>query len=171
MMLGSDESSFEQLFEKYWERLYNICFHYLLDSDIAAELVQDIFRSIWERRDTLLVKTSMENYLVRAARLKAFEHLRNVSIQKRNFEEVGYLSVGSDNYTENQVYYDALSEKVSNVVSELPPQCQKVYRLSREQGMNNRQIALSLDISEKTVENQITRALRVLRTELAAYLE
>lgn len=162
----NDESVFERIFLEHWERMYNICFHFVGDTAVAEELVQDIFRSLWERRDNLLIDIGVENYLVRAARLKSFEHLRNTAIEARNLREISYAAPAAENHTENLVYYNALTEQVGRIVGALPEQCQKVFRMSRENGMNNKQIAHSLAISEKTVENQITKALRTLRLHL-----
>ncbi|SEI38796.1 RNA polymerase sigma-70 factor, ECF subfamily [Dyadobacter sp. SG02] len=162
----NDESVFERIFLEYWERMYDICFHFVGDRAVAEELVQDIFRSLWERRDSLLIDTGIENYLVKAARLKSFEHLRNTAIETRNLREISYSASAAGNHTENLVYYNALTEQVGRIVNALPEQCQKVFRMSRENGMNNKQIAHSLAISEKTVENQITKALRTLRLHL-----
>jgi RNA polymerase sigma-70 factor (ECF subfamily) len=162
----NDESVFERIFLEHWERMYNICFHFVGNTAVAEELVQDIFRSLWERRDNLLIDTGIENYLVRAARLKSFEHLRNAATETRNLREISYATSVAENQTENLVYYNALTEQVGRIVSALPEQCQRVFRMSRENGMNNKQIAHSLAISEKTVENQITKALRTLRLHL-----
>ncbi|SDF79318.1 RNA polymerase sigma-70 factor, ECF subfamily [Dyadobacter soli] len=162
----NDESVFERIFLGYWERMYNICFRFVGDSAVAEELVQDIFRSLWERRDSLLIDTGIENYLVRAARLKSFEYLRNTAVETRNLREMAFTTSSYENHTENLVHYNALSEQVGRIVNALPEQCQRVFRMSRENGMNNKQIAHSLAISEKTVENQITKALRTLRLHL-----
>lgn len=162
----NDESVFERIFLEYWEKMYNTCFHFTGDGAIAEELVQDIFRSLWERRDNLLIDNGIENYLVRAARLKSFEYLRNAAIETRNLREISYTTPATENHTENLIYYNALTEQVGRIVNALPEQCQRVFRMSRENGMNNKEIAHSLAISEKTVENQITKALRTLRLHL-----
>lgn len=166
----NDESVFERIFLEYWEKMYNICCHFTCDGAVAEELVQDIFRSLWERRDNLLIDTGIENYLVRAARLKSFEYLRNNATETRNLLEIAYTTPVAENHTENLIYYNALTEQIGRIVNALPEQCQRVFRMSRENGMNNKQIAHSLAISEKTVENQITKALRTLRLHLGTDL-
>lgn len=165
----SDERVFERIFLDYWEKMFNICFHFTRCSDVSEELVQEIFRAVWERRETIELHGEIGPYLTRAARLKSFEHLRNVAIREKNLAEVLYTTSCADNYTENLVHYNALTEQLQCVVNALPEQCQKVFRMSREQGMNNKQIAHSLAISEKTVESQITKALRLLRLHLDTY--
>nr|WP_295929011.1 RNA polymerase sigma-70 factor [uncultured Dyadobacter sp.] len=162
----SDESVFERVFLDYWEKMFNICFHFTRDADVSEELVQEIFRSVWERRESLGLRGEIGPYLTRAARLKSFEHLRNAAIRERNLAAIRDVTSPAVNYTENTVHYNALIEQIHHVVNALPEQCRKVFRLSREHGMNNKQIAHSLAISEKTVENQLTKALRVLRLHL-----
>ena len=163
-----DKYSFEKLYDLYWEKVFAVCYNNIGDVECAKEMVQDIFKSLWERRDELELQ-KVENYLLRAAKFKAFEYIRNkVSRQKHN--ELQLLGCSfSSNCTEEQILFNNLKEKVDILVDTLPCQCKKVYKMSREQGMNTREIAGLLQISERAVEYHITKAMGRLKDGLSSY--
>jgi len=161
--------TFELLYEEYWSKVYAICYNNLRDSEAARELVQDIFRSVWERRDDLQI-TDCGRYLIRAAKLKTFEYIRNKVSQQKHLENSLQSVSTSINSTEEQVHFNELKSQVNTLVDTLPPQCKRVFKLSREQGFSNRDIAGQLLISERAVEYHITKALGVLKMSLSAFL-
>jgi len=131
-------------------------------------MVQDIFKSLWERREKLELE-NVGNYLIRAAKFKTFEYIRNKVSQQKHLcikhQECSYAS----NCTEERVHYNNLREKVNVLVDTLPCQCRRVYKMSREEGLSNKEIASALLISERAVEYHITKALSVLRLNLSGY--
>lgn len=164
-----DEQSFRELYVQHWEKVFAVCYSNLQDREVAKGMVQDIFKSLWERRDELEISPPVERYLVRSAKFKVFEYLRNNKIRQEHDSQVVALTTTSANYTENEVFYNGLKEKLSNLVDRLPAQCKNVFRLSRERGMSNKEIASNLLISERAVEYHITRALSTLKTNLPEY--
>jgi len=156
------------VYNLYWEKVYAVCYNNIREIEPAKEMVQDIFKSLWERRDELELE-NVNNYLIRAAKFKTFEYIRNkVSQQKHvclKYQDCSH----STNCTEEQVLYTNLQEKVNILVDTLPCQCKRVYKMSREQGLNNREIASSLLITERAVEYHITKALRMLKSNLSEY--
>ncbi|MVM34118.1 RNA polymerase sigma-70 factor [Spirosoma sp. HMF4905] len=164
-----DEQSFREIYLQHWEQVFNVCYSNLRDVEVAKGMVQDIFKSLWERRDELEITTSIERYLVRSAKFKVFEHLRNSKIRQEYAAECITHKSTASNSTENDVLYNNLKEKVSNLVETLPAQCRNVFRMSREQGLSNKEIASLLLISERAVEYHITRALSTLKTNLSEY--
>lgn len=164
-----NRQTFELLYDEHWGKVYGICYNNLRDVEAARELVQDIFRSLWERREELQI-TDIGRYLVRAAKLKTFEYIRNKVSQQKHIETKLKTIATYTNGTEEQVLYNDLKSQVNTAVDTLPPQCKKVYKLSREQGLSNRDIANQLLISERAVEYHITKALGVLRINLSSFL-
>ncbi|MCF2492922.1 MULTISPECIES: RNA polymerase sigma-70 factor [Dyadobacter] len=165
-----DEITFKELYQLHWERVFAVCYNNLQDVEVAKGMVQEIFKSLWERRQELEITVSVERYLLRAAKLKVFEHLRNTKVRREHIQHIRMLECGSAHCTENDVMYNSLKEKVSGLVDTLPNQCRKVFKLSREQGLSNREISQSLLISERAVEYHITRALSTLKANLTEYL-
>lgn len=149
--------------------MYRVCFRYVGDTETAKELVQDIFKSIWERKDELVIETDLESYLMKALKFRVFTYVR----QQVNQEKYAtYLVAEQDhfiNYTERQVLFTSLAEHINELVGKLPERCREVFRLSREKGLANKQIADKLTISEKAVEKQLSKALLFLRERLSEY--
>lgn len=163
-----DQASFERAYDLYWEKIFSVCYNNIKELEPAKGMVQDIFKSLWERRDELELQ-NVEHYLVRAAKFKVFEYIRNkVSRQKHNEFQAMDCRVTS-NCTEEQVLFNDLKEKVNLLVDTLPCQCKRVYKMSREQGMSNKEIAGLLYISERAVEYHITKAMSRLKLGLASY--
>lgn len=163
------QDSFEAIYKCHWKQVYAICFNNLKETEPAKELVQDIFKSLWERREELELE-NVGHYLIRAAKLKTFEYIRNKVNRQQHLENKQRAVFSSTNCTEEQVLYKDLQEKVGEVVETLPSQCQKVYKMSREKGMSNKEIACSLVISERAVEYHISRAMSTLKMRLSYFL-
>lgn len=163
---GINETTFEKIYHNYWKNVFGIVFHYTRDEEIAEEISQDLFAAIWEKRDHLIIKTSIWQYLSRAAKLEAFEYLRT-SINHREHIDCAVRNIcQSHNCTEEQVLFNELTANISNLVEMLPCRCRQVYRMSQEQGFSNKEIAAGLMISEKTVEYHLHKAFSFLRSSL-----
>jgi RNA polymerase sigma-70 factor (ECF subfamily) len=167
-LIKIDKQSFEMAYELYWEKVFAVCYNNIKEVEPAKGMVQEIFKSLWERRAELEIE-KIEHYLIRSAKFKTFEYIRNkVNRQKHNEFQVMDCSVSS-NCTEEQVLFNNLKEKVNLLVDTLPCQCKRVYKMSREQGMSNKEIASLLVISERAVEYHITKAMSRLKVGLANY--
>ncbi len=149
--------------------MYGIIFHYTRDEEIAEEISQDLFASIWERRKKIILKTTIEQYLHRAAKLEAFDYLRTSNSHREHINCALKSICGSKNCTEEQVFFNELNGNLNQLVAELPCRCREVYRLSQDQGKNNKTIASLLLISEKTVEYHLYKAMNYLRNNLQEY--
>ena len=163
-----DKHSFEKAYELYWDKVLAVCYNNIREIEPAKGMVQDIFRSLWERRTELEIE-NIEHYLIRSAKFKAFEFIRNkTSRQKHNEFQMMDCSTAS-NCTEEQILFNDLKEKVDNLVDTLPCQCKRVFKMSREQGMSNKEIASLLTISERAVEYHITKATSKLKLGLTNF--
>lgn len=165
-----DPQTFTRVYEQYFKKVFGICYHYTQDVESSRELAQEIFHSLWERREHLNLKLGFEPYLVKAAKYKVIDHLRKKAIQEKHnacvFSELCHV----ENCTENQILYKHLNDKVDQLVDTMPCKCQEVYIMSREKGYSIKEIASALLISEKTVKNHMNRALTFLRQHLQEYL-
>jgi len=164
--LRIDRKTFETVYNLYWEKVYAVCYNGIREVEPAREMVQDIFKSLWERRDELELD-NVKNYLIRAAKFKTFDYIRDKGSQQKHLCSKYQDCPNSSNCTEELVLFNNLQEKVNILVDTLPCQCKRVFKMSREQGLTNREIASSLLISERAVEYHISKALGVLRSNLS----
>ncbi|MEM6265269.1 MAG: sigma-70 family RNA polymerase sigma factor [Bacteroidota bacterium] len=165
----STKKGFEWLYNTFWEKVFTVCYHSTEDLELSREMTQDIFKSIWQRRDSLEIWKSHEHYLVRAAKLKVAEHFRNQTIRKKHYTLATQNYQEAANSTEQDVNYTLLVEELNILVEQLSPQCKKVFKMSREHGMSNKEIATDLQVSERAVEYHISKALNFLRQQLPEY--
>lgn len=165
-----DEKAFKYLFDTYFVPLCRFMALYLKDRQEVEELALTIFMNLWENRATLILKISFKAYLFQAARNRCLNALRDkkktVSIEES--EEYAY-----DLSTDTSVEMEELNRLIEEAVYSLSDRCRQVYRKSREESKTNQQIAEEMDISVKTVEAQITKALKHIKKFLGeqyAYL-
>lgn len=153
-------SSFADLFQDYWQRMYLFALKTTEDEDDAKEIVQDVFKSLWERREVLVIK-DVERYLLRSVKLRTLEHIRNKVRRERHHDCIRAESPIS--YEEDFIGLKELRSKLNNIIETLPQRCKHVFQMSRDQGMSNKEIARELLITERAVEYHISRALVTLR--------
>ena len=165
-----EEHVFRKLFDTYWKSLFISAFRVLNDKKICEEIVQDIFIGIWKNRKSLEIKVSLENYLFSCVRYQVFNQFRKnqKNLRAELFENLEQRCTYEN--PESEMLYDELVQKVDSIVEKLPEKCRVVYKMSREEQFSYKEISNKLNISPKTVENHITKALFVLRTSLGGFL-
>lgn len=161
-----DESAFHSLFDLHWKRLVAFCQYHTNDNEIAMDIVQDIFCSLWNRKDTLQVHGDIEHYLYRAARLKISDFFREKYKQNNQQVCLSQAACNLVNNTEETIYYRDLDRFIEGLVNKLPCRCKQIYTLSRNSGLRIPEIASQLNLSEKTVEAHLTKALRFLKENI-----
>lgn len=167
LLANGDEGAFAEIYHRYWKLLFSIAANKIGDLADAEEAVQDVFVGLWKRREEVYVRQSIKSYLAGAIKYQVYDRLDKKYRMRRKQQSLQQeqLVVPS---VEEQYNLIALQEQLQDAAAQLPERCRLVYELSREAGLSNREIAEALDIAEKTVENQMTRALKHLRTSLKA---
>ena len=150
--------------------MYQIGCSQLEDAEATKEIIQEIFKSLWERKDSLEVQGSIENYLLKALKYRVIDHFRALVSKDRLYKKVISDYSDEDCYTDNELAFNELKRRVDTVVSKLSPQCRRAYKMSREEGLSNKEIASSLSISERAVAYHIANAIALLRDGLHDYL-
>ncbi|MGX5819009.1 RNA polymerase sigma-70 factor [Chitinophaga lutea] len=162
LLAAGSEEAFTELYNRYWKRLFALAAAKLGDMADAEETVQEIFVSLWNRRASLQVHTGLERYLAVSVKYRVIKALarrqreRSIDAQAPSFDL-------ADHSTQQWLDFDELQERLEALVQGLPEKCQLVYRLSREKGYSQQQIAETLHISEKTVEAHLGKAIKTLR--------
>lgn len=167
LLVNNDQEAFEQLYERHWFELYRSGLHILKDADAAKDIVQDVFVWLWENRATLHI-TYLQAYLKAAVRFKVANYIRSGNIRHHFFDELArFPSDPSAPTGDERIELKELQQVIHDSVLQLPEKCREVYCLSREEGLSNREIAERMGISVKTVEAQMTIALKRLQTRLS----
>lgn len=161
-----DAIAFEEIYNRYWLKLYSSAYKRLNKREQAQEIVQDLFTSFWLNRTHLKIHTSLQGYLFSSIKYSVLNYKRAESVRTTYSEAYILADDFYDNSTEEYISYRDLKETVDNGINKLPPKCRNVFELSRNQYKTNREIAQLMGISEKTVENHLTKALRVLRLSM-----
>jgi RNA polymerase sigma-70 factor (ECF subfamily) len=165
-ILRNDAKAFETLFERYWGEVYSTAFSYLKDKEACSEIVQDIFLNIWQKRNEFKIN-SFKNYLTSAARYHVYKRLKAKKASAILYiEDYDFIKIqGSGaNYADANMAYQELEQSVETSLNNLPKRCREIFILSRMNNLTNDEIAEQLGISKRTVENQITHALKFLRS-------
>lgn len=162
--------AFEQIYQSHWSDLYNYAYNILRDKLICEEIVQETFFSLWAKRQELKITHSLRAYLFRAVKFQTLNYMRSEKV-KRNYAAnyVSFKNLSFDNSNEENIHLSDLKNRVETEISKLPEKCQQIFRLSRNEHQSIKNIADLLNISHKTVENQLTKALKQLRSSLGQF--
>jgi RNA polymerase sigma-70 factor, ECF subfamily len=164
------KAAFENLFNTWYSRLCSYANGFLHDLDASEEVVQEVMLKIWINRDSIVINSSMQSYLFRAVRNGCMNVIKHVNI-KEIYKDYKQQEVESwIRSQEDEIIASELELQIRKAIDGLPLERRKIFILSRYEGLTYQQIANKLNISVKTVENQMGKALRSLREELAEYL-
>jgi len=165
-----DITAFEMLFRTYYQPLCQYAFTFLRDKEDAEEIVQSTFLMVWEKRETLSIRTSVKPYLYAMVRNACLNVIKHQKIKQKHAGEEIALADRSHDAVAQTVASNELEHRINMAVEELPEQCRMVFKLSRFEELKYAEIAAQLNISIKTVENQMGKALKIMREQLKDYL-
>jgi RNA polymerase sigma-70 factor (ECF subfamily) len=166
-----DEQSFELLYRRYFVRLCAFANKFLNDPFASEEVVQDIFLKIWENRLTLRSDESGKSFLFQAVHNKSLNLLAHQGVVNRYSEMIRALYANPEEFDgHDSLMAKELNSHIQIIINDLAPECKTIFLMSRADGKKHREIASELNISIKTVETQINRALKKMRAELSDYM-
>jgi RNA polymerase sigma-70 factor (ECF subfamily) len=166
---SGEQAAFDTIFRTHYASLVGFAQGLLRDRATAEDVAQEVMLELWRRRGELAIQESLRAYLLRATRNRALNQLRHANVQRRAEPYLkGQESVSATGASE--IVAGELQTAIAAAIAELPPGCREVFSMSRQQGLRYAEIATTLGISVKTVESQMGKALRHLRTRLAAWL-
>jgi RNA polymerase sigma-70 factor, ECF subfamily len=161
-----DQKSFELLFRNFFPALMTFAGKFLSNEDDAREVVHMVFINLWEKRETLDLSSSLKSYLFTSVHHRSLNMIRD----RKKFLGNEIPDLSSDHDIGASVDAMELEERIREVIKGLPEKCREVFEMSRFEGLRYAEIAERLNISVKTVENQMSKALKILREKLVNYL-
>jgi len=158
--------SFEELFRSFFPPLMVFAKKILGNEDDAREVVQKVFISIWEKRQEIDLSVSMKSYLFTSVHNRSLNMIRD----RKKFSSAEVPDVAGEWDVSSVIESMELEEKIMAVIRDLPEKCRQVFEMNRFDGLKYSEIAKELKISVKTVENQMSKALKILREKLGKYM-
>lgn len=170
-LLGErNEKVFEQVFKSNFKSLHAYAFTIVKDEMMAEEMVQNVFYKIWERTEQLSINSSIKAYLYRAVYNESLNYLKHQKVRATYQTQTSWIMKDQTDNASKKILHRELSEKLQQAMNTLPEQCRTIFQMSRFEELRYREIADRLSISVKTVENQMGKALKLLRIKLADFL-
>lgn len=166
---ANDRTALRDIFQQEYLPVCKTISRFIRDKNLVEDLAQEVFLRLWDKRQKINITSSLPAYIRRMAINEALGHLR----KSKRFEEEEInpeFSLGEDNSAEDSFLYNELQGNIMTAIDSLPPKCKAVFQLSRFEDLTYQEIADRMGISIKTVENQMGKALRVLRAKLQNYL-
>ena len=167
MLKAGDEFAFECIYNKYWSKLYISAYNLLRDRQACEDLIQEVLVSLWTRRETLSVD-NLNAFLYMAVRYKVFKAIKAGLAREDLFDEISHIVI--DDKTQDDLAKNDFNRLLDAKIALLPPKCRQIFILSRKQQLSTKEIAERLNLSPKTVENQITIALKKLKSSMGEFL-
>jgi len=163
-----DNGAYEKVFREYYRPMTAYAFRFLGNQSDSESIVQDVFLRLWQKRKELMITSSLQNYLFKSVKNHCINYIEHEKIK------TGYQNLVIRNEADRSEYSEfflefGLMTKIEAAISSLPEKRQEIFRLAREEGLKYREIADRLNISVKTVETQMTLALKQLRESLKQY--
>lgn len=163
--------AFKELYKRHWKKLYAAAWKRLHNKEVCEEIVQELFTNLWVKRQSLPLINGVSSYLYSSVTHLVIDHYRKELVREKYREAfIAVHGTDTDNSTEETILLKDLTDTIEQEISQLPDKCRSVYELSRKQHKTNKEIAMYLGISEKTVENHLTKALKRLQLGLSHYL-
>ena len=157
---------FESCFHLYYESLHRYAYTIIKDNQDASDIVQIVFAKWWERGDTLIIQHDIRHYLYRTVHNQCLNYVRNRKNRKTDLREFGTGAVDLPDSRQDPIISKEFASRMNQELNNLPPQCKLIFYKSRFENKKYSEIATELNLSIKTVETQIGKALRILRQKL-----
>lgn len=169
-LVNESEAVFEQLFKKHFRELHAYAFSILKDWDIAEEIVQALFLKLWEKNEWARIQTSIKSYLYKSVYHDSLNYIRRQKVQLKYQTTTAYSMKNHTDDAAGKLKLSELEQHLEKALNKLPEKCRAIFHLSRFEELKYQEIANQLDISVKTVETHMGKALRILRKEMKEFL-
>ena len=171
LMGRDDKRAFDFLYERHFDKLFGYVYNRVHCKEDAEEIVQNVFYSFWTKRFSLLINISVSAYLYGACKNLIIRGMRDEKVRRTYLDQLNYITHQAvDNSNEELIRLHDVELTIERSLLGLSSRCQEIFKLSRHQNRSIKEIAQELNISQKTVENQLTAALKHLRVSLGEFM-
>lgn len=165
-----DRKAFKKLFLRFYDPLCQFSWQFTRSRHISEELVQEVFLAVWKSRETLDPQKDIKSFLYQSVRNKALNHIKHERLAEEYNSKIEWLSPAPVTQHHNHGEESKFVQAAQEAIESLPDRSRQIYKLSRKDGLTYQEISTVLGISVKTVESQMSRALKILRESLSQYL-
>ena len=165
-----NEKAFRTIYEKYWERLFSVAYHWIRSEEDVKELVQDVFTQLWCNKEKIHIRKSFHAYLFTALKYKVFNYLEAQHVRKRHAIQMQQESFPWVTTPEELMYYHETKNMVENTVKLLPLKTRKIFLLSRHYHYSTEEIAQKMHLTPKAIEYHLTNALKYIKYAIKAMM-
>ncbi|TKC05980.1 RNA polymerase sigma factor [Pedobacter frigoris] len=164
-----DQSAFKLIYERYWQLLYVSACKILKDEDEAKDIVQEVFISFLNKRANLEITISISSYLYSSVRYKVFDFISRKKVRQDHLDSLSAYIYSGDLRTDRALIEKEINAEIEKEIQNLPQKMKEVFELSRKEELSHKEIADTLNISDKTVKKQISNALKLLKPRFTNY--
>lgn len=168
LLSNGNEKALKHIYQKFWQPLFLSAYNVLKDKEVCEDIIQEIFIQLWLKREKLHLINSLSAYLFTATRYQVFHKIRKSTGRAELFENLDERFI--TNAPDIPLYVKDLQLRINAAVEDLPEKCRNIYKLSREHHLSYKAISRHLQISPKTVENQLAIAIKKLRDALRDFM-
>lgn len=169
LLKAGDHKAFTAIYDRYAGKIFYQVNQMLRDAEVAKDLVQELFITVWSKADHIKAEAKLGGYLYVAAQNTVFKYIQRSKLEDSYLKSLAEFSTELSNNTTEQLDEKELHALIEQYIKELPPKMREVFELSRMQELSYHEIALQLAISEQTVKNQVSSALKILRGKVASH--
>ena len=171
LLKTSDEKAFRTIYDRYWKKIYFTALKKVRSKEVAEELAQNLFVSLWEKRKESNI-LNLENYLSIAIKYSVINHIQSYFARQRAMDNAANNNSESlsDYSAENKLFLNELNEAIKKALDLLPPKTQEIFKLSRLEHHSVKEIAVIMNLSDKAVEYHITQSLKLMRLQLKDFM-
>ena len=169
LLKKGDQQAFTEIYNRYAESLAGFAASKLYNLNDAKDILHDVFVKLWENRDGLYIASNLQSYLFTIIRHRIIDKIRK-NITREEYASVRQsLTAVYEQTIDKQVEAKELQQTIEKSLDQLPPRVKEIYKLSRDKGLSNHEIAEKLNLSEQTIKNQLSVALKHLRKSLTGF--
>ncbi len=169
LLKSGNQMAFTEIYNRYKGLLYIYACKITKDEDVAEDIVQDVFIYLWDKRKTIDFKLSISSYLYSAIRYKFFDLIDREKVRENYIQKFQIFLDKQEYTTDEYIAEKELRATIEKEIDNLPDKMREIFLLSRKTNLSNKEIAERLGISEKTVKNQVSTALKTLRIKLGLF--